>query len=73
MDLADQAGALIEDKMLEAQARIRETRELAVPSDGICCECDIDIPLARLKALPSATRCIDCQGLAEIRGVRFVR
>lgn len=28
---------------------------------GICSDCGIDIPLARLQAQPSAERCIDCQ------------
>lgn len=28
---------------------------------GICIECEVDIPLARLQAQPSAARCIACQ------------
>lgn len=32
---------------------------------GICTDCGIAIPEARLHAYPSAKRCIDCQSLAE--------
>lgn len=32
---------------------------------GICTDCGASIPHARLKAYPTATRCIGCQSLAE--------
>jgi len=28
---------------------------------GICVECDVPIPIARLEAYPAAARCIECQ------------
>ena len=44
-----------------ALARIRDG------SYGICTDCSCAIPSARLKAYPTAKRCIDCQTLAERR------
>jgi DnaK suppressor protein len=32
---------------------------------GICTDCGVNIPDARLNAYPTAKRCIDCQSLAE--------
>ncbi len=32
---------------------------------GICTDCGVNIPVARLHAYPTAKRCIDCQGLHE--------
>ncbi len=34
---------------------------------GFCDECDIDIGIRRLEARPTATLCIDCKTLAEIK------
>jgi DnaK suppressor protein len=33
---------------------------------GVCQDCGINIPMARLNALPYATHCISCQRLAEV-------
>jgi DnaK suppressor protein len=32
---------------------------------GICSDCGVSIPPARLNAYPTAKRCIDCQSLSE--------
>ncbi len=32
---------------------------------GTCVDCDAPIPFARLKAYPTAARCIDCQEILE--------
>lgn len=32
---------------------------------GICTDCSVSIPPARLSAYPTAKRCIDCQSLSE--------
>jgi DnaK suppressor protein len=32
---------------------------------GICADCGVSIPPARLNAYPTAKRCIDCQSLSE--------
>lgn len=33
---------------------------------GVCADCRINIPMARLDALPYATHCIKCQRMAEM-------
>jgi RNA polymerase-binding protein DksA len=40
-----------------AAARLR----MADGSYGVCVDCDVDIPLARLQAQPTAARCVPCQ------------
>ena len=37
---------------------------------GICEDCDEDIPIGRLNAMPFAVRCIDCQEKHEMTGSR---
>lgn len=32
---------------------------------GVCVDCGVDIPLARLRAQPIAVRCVECQSRAE--------
>jgi len=32
---------------------------------GVCVDCGVDIPLARLQAQPIAVRCVECQSRAE--------
>ncbi len=34
---------------------------------GVCIDCGVEIPLARLEASPLAHRCVDCQAEAEKR------
>jgi DnaK suppressor protein len=36
---------------------------------GVCSECSTEIPAARLRALPFAERCRECQELADAHGV----
>jgi DnaK suppressor protein len=43
----------------------RATRRLEQGAYGVCIDCGIDIPFARLQAQLSALRCIDCQEIAE--------
>lgn len=40
---------------------------MAAGSYGECVDCGKEIAVARLKAYPAATRCIDCQGALEKR------
>lgn len=45
-----------------AIARVRaEARRIHMPAASIFCACGDEIPEERRKALPGATRCIDCQ------------
>ncbi len=36
---------------------------------GVCAECGSEIPAARLRAMPFAERCRECQELADLHGV----
>jgi RNA polymerase-binding protein DksA len=40
-------------------------RRIEGGSFGVCVQCGQDIPLPRLEAEPSASRCIDCQSMYE--------
>lgn len=69
-DSADAALDFEQDE-LDSQLATVESRELAAidaalerirdGSYGVCDTCDKPIPVARLQALPYATRCINCQ------------
>lgn len=47
------------DEVDEAIARLKSG------ADGICVDCGRRIPAARLRARPTATRCVDCAARAE--------
>jgi DnaK suppressor protein len=48
--------------------KISQTIELIDADDyGFCEECGIEIGIRRLEARPTATMCIDCKTLAEIK------
>jgi len=56
LDHADVSRDVAELRSLEAaRGRMQEGRY------GVCIDCGIDIPFARLQATPSAERCIACQ------------
>jgi len=77
-DDADRATVSFEHEMAMGAAA-RETRELKLIEEalskiasgtyGTCEECNEPIALARLKALPFATYCIDCQERLEETGI----
>lgn len=66
MDLADKAQDYTEQRLNAAIQTITNRRNQPV-SDGFCIDCDEEIDVARLRALPSAQRCIDCQTTHEIK------
>lgn len=63
------------ENALEVAALEREGRELRemeaarerlhTPDFGVCADCGVDIPYARLEVAPSATRCVRCQSQIE--------
>ena len=58
----EELDATAEIFMDEERRRIDEARRaLADGRYGICLECHRPIPAARLKAVPEAVRCVDCQ------------
>ena len=61
MDEADQASKDVERELLIALSNHKTKLE----ESGIiyCEDCNILIPAKRKKAIPSCTRCVDCQEL----------
>lgn len=73
-DLADIAlrDSLHDAKLNRHQARLKAIEEALRRIDegiyGICEECGSEIPIGRLKAMPFAVRCVDCQERRELMG-----
>lgn len=59
MDLIDEADKLIEE--LTALAVSKAKKALSSSGTVRCEDCGCTIPIKRRKAIPSCTRCIDCQ------------
>ena len=65
----DDEPFLIQQDMVDTSlAVVRETMSRKSLTT-ICLDCGEDIGTARLKAVPSATLCIDCQNYANKRGL----
>jgi len=74
MDEIDQAQAndeLFRQSALSAHFAVRRLNggpdAIDPPLSRPCCDCGEEIESARLKALPCAVRCVDCQGKKERR------
>lgn len=57
--------ALEERESAELVAIDMALKRIADGSFGLCVDCGVSIPAARLHASPTALRCIDCQAKAE--------
>lgn len=56
------------DRERKLTKKINETLELIEHNDyGYCDSCGVEIGIRRLEARPTATLCIDCKTLAEIK------
>ena len=44
-------------------------RAIRVGTFGRCIECDMEIPLSRLEAIPWSPRCVRCQETAEMQSL----
>jgi phage/conjugal plasmid C-4 type zinc finger TraR family protein len=54
----------------ERERALSKNKQLLEENDILnCIECDIKIPEARKKAMPSAVKCIDCQELENNKRV----
>ena len=67
MDEADIANELAQLRLEQGVSHIRAAAAVTEAGDGICIDCDEDIPPARMKAKPGALRCISCQVDYEYR------
>lgn len=61
-DLGTELG---EREAAELLAIERALQRIADGSYGLCLQCGVRIPTARLHAQPTAERCVDCQASAE--------
>lgn len=64
--------ALVSHDLAEIGEVEASLRRIAEGSYGRCVDCDAAIPVARLEAWPTATRCIRCQEAVERRDARAV-
>jgi DnaK suppressor protein len=79
-DHADMAWVETESglDLAEAQRDIEEwrglrdaLRRIEEGNYGVCTECGIDIPVARLRSQPLAVRCVVCQGRREKLAMQY--
>ena len=61
----DTSFALQEHDIEELEATELALKRIAQGTYGICLACETAIPVTRLLAFPSASRCIECQEVAE--------
>lgn len=64
----DTAFAMQEHNMAELEAVELALQRIASGEYGRCQLCDVEIPITRLLAFPSAMRCMPCQIAAEQTG-----
>ncbi len=64
--LADLDAAMVDRQVIEVRAIEATLSRLAAGDFGACVDCGADIPLERLRAYPTAERCISCQSLHEL-------
>jgi len=58
-------AAVVDTRARQVEEIDRALADIDAGRYGICRECGEDIPKARLKILPFATRCVACQGRLE--------
>lgn len=61
----DTAFALQEHDVSELDAVESALNRITQGTYGLCQSCELEIPIKRLLAFPSAMRCINCQAAAE--------
>ncbi len=63
--LADLGAAMIDRHIHELRDIEAAKRRMQDGAYGVCVDCGAEIGLSRLKAYPTAQRCIECQGVHE--------
>ena len=63
-----EAGAQIENSSRVERDIVEAIYRIRTGGYGVCTHCETDIPKARLKTMPHALHCVDCQGKID-RGV----
>ncbi|NNE93269.1 MAG: TraR/DksA family transcriptional regulator [Verrucomicrobiales bacterium] len=70
---AEKAEAEVNDRIADSESKLLEKIDLALQriEDGTydtCAECSGKIPLARLRAKPAVSLCVNCQARKEASG-----
>lgn len=63
--LADLDAAMVDRQITEVREIEASLKRLAAGDFGACADCGGEIVFARLRAYPTATRCISCQAVHE--------
>ncbi|MDD5329960.1 MAG: TraR/DksA family transcriptional regulator [Sulfuricella sp.] len=63
--LADLDAAMVDRQVAEVREIEAASKRLDAGSYGVCVDCGGEIGLARLRAYPTAVRCIACQAMHE--------
>jgi RNA polymerase-binding protein DksA len=64
--LADLDAAIVDRQIVEVRTIEVMLKRLSSGDYGACVDCGADIPLERLRAYPTAERCISCQSVHEL-------
>ena len=64
--LADLDAAIVDRQIVEVRTIEATLKRLSSGDYGACVDCGADIPLERLRAYPTAERCISCQSVHEL-------
>ena len=59
------AAAMVERRARQLAEVNRALEDMDAGRYGICRECEAPIPKARLRVMPFATRCVECQARSE--------
>jgi len=70
MDAIDRAQEIetLHREAALAAAITKPSPQLVINGQILCQECEEPIPTARLKRMPLASRCVDCQEIHEHKG-----
>lgn len=63
--LSDMNAAMIDRQVIEIREIEAAQKRIAAGDFGTCSECTADIPFERLRAYPTAMRCVACQSVHE--------
>jgi len=64
--LSDLDAAIVDRQIVEVRTIETTLKRLSSGDYGACLDCGADIPLERLRAYPTAARCISCQSVHEL-------
>lgn len=64
--LADLGAAMVDRQIVEVRAIEAALSRLPTEDFGVCVDCGAAIPFERLRAYPTADRCVSCQSIHEL-------